>query len=116
MIKDSKGNIWSGGYYNLKCFDLETNEVRLYPGVSSVTSIVEHDKDHMWIGTASGLYLLDRNSGKYQYVGSELEGVYINSLYQAMMDCYILARMEQEYLYTIYRNSLLSTIIQTIPH
>lgn len=33
-----------------------------------------------------------------------------------MMDCYILARMEQEYLYTIYRNSLLSTIIQTIPH
>ena len=83
MIKDSKGNIWSGGYYNLKCFDLETNEVRLYPGVSSVTSIVEHDKDHMWIGTASGLYLLDRNSGKYQYVGSELEGVYINSLYQA---------------------------------
>ena len=83
MIKDSKGNIWSGGYYNLKCFDLETNEVRLYPGVSSVTSIVEHDKDHMWIGTASGLYLLDRNSGKYQYAGSELEGVYINSLYQA---------------------------------
>ena len=51
--------------------------------MSSVTSIVEHDKDHMWIGTASGLYLLDRNSGKYQYAGSELEGVYINSLYQA---------------------------------
>lgn len=83
MIKDSEGNIWSGGYYNLKCFDLKTNSVRLYPGVSSITSIVEHDKDHMWIGTAAGLYLLDRNSGKYQYIETGIGVVYINSLYQA---------------------------------
>lgn len=83
MIKDSKGNIWSGGYYNLKCFDLETNNVRLYPGVSSITSIVEHDKDHMWIGTAAGLYLLDINSGKYQYIETGIGTVYVNSLYQA---------------------------------
>lgn len=41
MIKDSKGHIWSGGYYNLKCFDLATNSVRLYPGVSSITAIAE---------------------------------------------------------------------------
>ena len=26
MIKDSEGNIWSGGYYNLKCFDLKNNK------------------------------------------------------------------------------------------
>lgn len=83
MIKDSKGNIWSGGYYNLKCFDLETKKVRLYPGVSSITSIVEHDKEHMWIGTATGLYLLNRNSGQYQYIEAEMGAAYINSLYQA---------------------------------
>lgn len=31
MIKDSKGNIWSGGYYNLKCFDLETKRCVCIP-------------------------------------------------------------------------------------
>ncbi|WP_294555305.1 two-component regulator propeller domain-containing protein [uncultured Bacteroides sp.] len=83
MIKDSKGSIWSGGYYNLKCIDLETKKVRLYPGVSSITSIVEHDKEHMWIGTAAGLYLLNRDSGQYQYIEAEMGATYINSLYQA---------------------------------
>ena len=53
-----------GGYYNLKCFDLETNSARLYPGLNSITSIVEKDKDNMWIGTAAGLYLLNRNTGE----------------------------------------------------
>lgn len=41
MIKDSKGYIWSGGYYNLKCIDPIKNSVRLYPGVSTVTAIEE---------------------------------------------------------------------------
>ena len=52
IVKDSRGYIWSGGYYNLKCFDLETNTTRLYSGLNSITSIVEKDKDNMWIGTA----------------------------------------------------------------
>lgn len=83
MIKDSKGHIWSGGYYNLKCFDLTTNSVHLYSGVTSITSIVEHDKDHMWIGTATGVYLLNRNTGKYQFVETGIGASYINSLYQS---------------------------------
>lgn len=82
MIKDSKGNVWSGGYYNLKCFDMKTGSVRLYPGVGSTTSVIEHDQDHMWIGTAVGLYLLDRNSGKFQHIEA-MGSPYINSLYQA---------------------------------
>lgn len=45
IVKDSRGHIWSGGYYNLKCFDLETNSARLYPGLNSITSIVEKDKE-----------------------------------------------------------------------
>lgn len=43
MIKDSKGYIWSGGYYNLKCIDPRKNTVRLYPGVNTVTAIEEKD-------------------------------------------------------------------------
>lgn len=59
MIKDSKGYIWSGGYYNLKCIDPIKNSVRLYPGVSTVTAIEEKDTHFIWVGTATGLFLLD---------------------------------------------------------
>ena len=54
MIKDSKGYIWSGGYYNLKCIDPRKNTVRLYPGVNTVTAIEEKDINSMWVGTATG--------------------------------------------------------------
>jgi len=83
IIKDSKGYIWSGGYYNLKCFNLETNSVRLYPGLNSITSIIEKDTDNMWIGTVTGLYLLNRHTGKYQSIEIEIGSTYINTLYQA---------------------------------
>lgn len=83
IVKDSKGNVWSGGYYNLKCFNPKTNDVRLYPGVSSITAIAEKDDRHMWIGTGTGLYTLDRDSGKYQYLELNVEAAYINTLYQS---------------------------------
>lgn len=82
IIKDSKGYVWSGGYYNLKCFNPLTNDVRLYPGVSAITAIEEKDSNYMWIGTGAGLYLLNRNSGKYQYIEMKVEAAYINTLYQ----------------------------------
>ena len=37
----------------------------------------------MWIGTAAGLYLLNRNTGEYQYIEMEIGITYINTLYQA---------------------------------
>lgn len=37
----------------------------------------------MWIGTVSGLYLLNRNTGEYQYIEMEIGAAYINTLYQA---------------------------------
>jgi len=83
MIKDSKGYIWSGGFYNLKCFNIKENSVRLYPGVNSITAIAEKDSNFMWIGTATGLYLLDRNTGNYQYIVLPVEANYINALYQS---------------------------------
>lgn len=83
IVKDSKGYVWSGGYYNLKCFDLKTNNFRLYPGVNSITAIAEKDADHLWIGSSSGLYLLNRNSGELQYIDMNVGTSYINTFYQA---------------------------------
>lgn len=83
IVKDSKGYVWSGGYYNLKCFNPETNDVRLYPGVSSITAIAEKDDRHLWIGTGTGLYTLNRDSGEYQYLELNVEAAYINTLYQS---------------------------------
>lgn len=80
--KDSAGNIWSGGYYHLKRINLETKDVRLYPGVSSITTILEKDFRQMWIGTRMGLYLLDKQSGVYQYIDLPVESLYICALYQ----------------------------------
>lgn len=80
--KDSDGDIWSGGYYHLKCINLETKNVRLYPGVSSITTIQEKDAQQMWIGTQMGLYQLDKKSGDYRYVDLPVESPYICALYQ----------------------------------
>ncbi len=80
--KDSGGDIWSGGYYHLKRINLETKNVRLYPGVSSITTIQEKDDRLMWIGTRMGLYLLDKESGSYQYIDLPVESPYICALYQ----------------------------------
>ena len=80
--KDSGGDIWSGGYYHLKRINLETKNVRLYPGVSSITTIQEKDGRLMWIGTRMGLYLLDKESGSYRYIDLPVESPYICALYQ----------------------------------
>ena len=80
--KDSDGDVWSGGYYHLKRINLATKSVRLYPGVSSITTIQEKDTRHMWIGTRMGLYQLDKESGIYRYVDLPVESPYICALYQ----------------------------------
>ena len=43
----------------------------------------------MWIGTSAGLYLLDKESGRFQYVALQEEMTYINTLYQAEDSLYI---------------------------
>lgn len=37
----------------------------------------------MWIGTATGLYLLDKENGEFQYISMPIESFYINALYQS---------------------------------
>lgn len=82
IMKTSDGRIWSGGYYNLKQIDKRNKEIRLYPGLNSITDIKEKDEQHMWIGTATGLFLLDKESGEYQDIAMPIESFYINALYQ----------------------------------
>lgn len=81
--KDSQGYIWAGGYYNLKRIDPNNKRVQLYPGLSSITSIIERNANEMWIGTATCLYLLNKNSGKYQHIKLPTDPSYIYCLYQA---------------------------------
>ncbi len=80
--KDSNGDIWSGGYFHLKRINLETKNVCLYPGVNSITTILEKNSRQMWIGTRMGLYQLDKKSGVYKYIDLPVESAYICSLYQ----------------------------------
>lgn len=82
MVKDSQGNLWSGGYHNLKRINPVTGEVRLYPGIGSVTAMTEYDAESMWIGTRSGLYLLEKATGAFRHVKLQEYPTCINTLYQ----------------------------------
>lgn len=83
---DSEGCIWSGGYNSLKCFNPQTRKARLYSGLASVTSILEKNKGHMWIGTSMGLYLLNKESGLYQLIDLPTEIMNVCVLYQTKDD------------------------------
>lgn len=82
IFKDSHNLIWVGGYYHLKCFDLSHNSVKVYPNIHSVNAIIEKDSLHMWIGTANGVYLLNKKNGKSTSLRLPGEASYIHSLYQ----------------------------------
>ncbi len=82
ITKTSDGSIWSGGYYNLKRINFQTKSVQLYPNLSGITDIIEKDERYMWIGTSTGLYLLNKRTGNYQYITMPIESSYINALYQ----------------------------------
>lgn len=81
--KDAQGYIWYGGYYNLKSINLDTKEIRLYKGLGSITAILEKNSKEMWIGSATGLYLLEKESGKSEHISLPVESTYIYTLYQA---------------------------------
>ena len=83
IIKDSGGDIWSGGYCNLKRINPETGDIRLYPGLGSITAILEKDAEHIWVGTTMGLYLLDKLRGDYRRIDFPVETVHVSTLYQA---------------------------------
>lgn len=82
ITKTSDGMVWSGGYYNLKEIDYVNKKIRFFPGLNGITAIIEKDADHLWIGTATGLFLLDKRTGKFQLIQMPVESYYIYSLDQ----------------------------------
>ena len=82
ILKDKQGKVWSGGYYNLKEIDLENKQLRHIQGLNGITVIKEKDDRHLWIGTANGLFLLEKQSGEYVNIQLPAESNYIYSLLQ----------------------------------
>lgn len=82
IAKMSNGDIWSGGYYNLKRINIYNKTIRLYRDLNSITAIEEKDRNHIWVGSATGLYLLETESGKFQQINLPVESTYVYSLYQ----------------------------------
>lgn len=82
IVKTSDGMVWSGGYYNLKEIDYVHNSIRYFPELPGVTVILEKDAEHMWVGSTTGLYLLEKNSGHYKQIDLPVESYHIYSLYQ----------------------------------
>lgn len=80
LLKDKEGKVWSGGYYNLKEIDVENKVLRHITGLNGITVIKEMDDNHLWIGTANGLFLLQKDSGKYTEIELPAESNYIYSL------------------------------------
>jgi signal transduction histidine kinase/DNA-binding response OmpR family regulator/ligand-binding sensor domain-containing protein len=80
LVLDSEGKVWSGGYYNLKVLDFHAEKVRLIPGMNGITDIIERDAASMWIGTATGLYLLDKRSGTFRNIPLPTESSYVTTL------------------------------------
>lgn len=101
----------------MKRINLENKSVRLYPGVTSITTIQEKDTRQMWIGTRMGLYQLDKESGIYQYVDLPIESPYICALYQRDDGIlYIGTRGAGLLVYDINKRSLSTNIVQKTVH
>lgn len=82
ITKDKDGYVWLGGYYNLKRIHYPDMSMQHFPGLNDITAIVEKDADHMWIGTTTGLFLLEKASGRFESVKLPAESAYIYSLCQ----------------------------------
>lgn len=83
ILRASDGKIWSGGYYNLKEIDCINNKIRYFEDLNGITTILEKDKQYLWIGTATGLYLLDKKAGTHKHIPMPAESYYIYSLFQS---------------------------------
>lgn len=106
IYKDSQGLVWVGGFYHLKCFNLESGSIKVYPNIHSVNTIIEKDSLHLWVGTANGLFLLNKKNGKSTTLHLPGDASYIHSLYQKNDDqLYIGTASYGLYVYDIKKQS-----------
>ena len=80
LTKDSQGFVWIGGHHNLVCYDTRLHTARLYKGLHSITCLQEKDPQSLWVGTATGICLVDKRTGKTERMKLPAGSCYINSL------------------------------------
>lgn len=83
IYKDSNDEIiWSGGYYNLKSYNMRTKEFQCYSMDFPVTCIKNKDQYNLWIGTINGLYQFNKSTQTLKPVNLDSQIGCINTIYQ----------------------------------
>jgi signal transduction histidine kinase/DNA-binding response OmpR family regulator len=82
ITTDVEGKIWAGGYYNLKVLDYKKKRLQLVPGLNGITDLLEKDANTMWVGTATGLFELNKKSRTFREIPLNTESSYVTSLCQ----------------------------------
>lgn len=60
ILCDTDGDIWTGGFYGLKCYNQKTGKRQVFDTSYPVTYIAVRDSNSLWIGMTNGLYSLDK--------------------------------------------------------
>jgi Signal transduction histidine kinase len=82
IIKGSDNHLWIGGYYNLKKIDTSAQQVTTYPDLKNITTLLNKDDNFLWVGSESGLFLLNKKNGAYKKIELPVLSSYIYCLHQ----------------------------------
>ena len=85
IFKDSEGDVWIGGFLNFKKISTDGKEVKLY-NIKSTTCIIEKNKHELWVGTRSGLYILNKIDDSVTKVHLPMGSTLVYTLYQDKKD------------------------------
>lgn len=80
--RDKDHTIWSGGFYNLRSFNLITRESVQYNTTYPITCIKDKDEHSLWIGTINGLYVFDKLKKQLSIYDKLSNTGCINTIYQ----------------------------------
>ena len=83
IYRDEEGNVWAGGYYNLKRIVPSTGEIQHFSIDYPITFITTKNPYELWIGTINGIYKFNKKQQKIQQVNLSANPGSINSIYQA---------------------------------
>ena len=81
IYKDSRDDVWIGGFANFKRIKKGSQEVELYD-IKSITCIIERNNEELWVGTRNGLYLLDKDNKTFTQIHLPMSSTLIYTLYQ----------------------------------
>ena len=82
IFKDSNQAIWIGDYYSLKQIDLKTERIRYFNDINLVTALLDKDESNIWVGTARGLYIVEKKSGDNRRIDLPIQSSFVYTLTQ----------------------------------